>query len=432
MNVARDPSRQSGTLDPSFGTDGETTLHEILEAHPELVVFQLFKGLTTDKAGNILFSAKLFQHGPGNIFGLGRLGADGKLDKAFGNNGLVTGNFLPLLPAGGSRLTVQDDGKILMLGWTWRSTSNGWADAVVARFESNGAFDTTFANQGMCTLLTHEDEGLTEDSTTVHVQDDGHILITANYSKRRNPYATVGTVFRLKPNGELDADFNGNGRLDFKLENTAAATAVNACISQGLDHKIVIAGHAQFTSEFNTAMFARLNHDGTLDNTFGDPQTPGIYRTHGIADHTTFNDLAELKDSTLVGAGQVGLNHAAPTKGLLQGITPNGAPHQLFNQGKPLISQFNSAYDNGWYTIMRTGAGNLVTASGGHMIYIAKFNAGGTLDPTFNNQGYNDLDSPVRTNPVLLTELAEQRILTGANRIGVAPEGIGSLRCFFG
>lgn len=432
MNVASDSSRQSGTLDPSFGTNGEITLHEILKAHPELVVLQLFKGLTTDKAGNILFCANFFKQGPGNIFGLGRLGADGKLDKAFGDNGLVTGNFLPFVPAGGSRLTVQDDGKILMLGWTWRDQGNGWADAVVARFESNGAFDTTFANQGMCTLLTHEDEGLTEDSTTVHVQDDGHILITANYSKRRNSYATVGTVFRLKPNGELDADFNGNGRLDFKLENTAAASAVNACISQGHDHKIVIAGHAQFTPEFNTAMFARLNHDGTLDKTFGDPQTPGVYRTHGIADHTTFNDLTERADHSLVGAGQVGRNHVDATKGLLQAITPNGAPHQLFNQGKPLVSQFNSAYDNGWYTIMRTAAGDLVTASSGSIIYIAKFNAGGALDQTFNNQGYNDLGSPSQSTPVLLTTLAEQRILIGANILGVEPEGMGTLRCFFG
>ncbi|SDX59147.1 delta-60 repeat domain-containing protein [Pseudomonas salomonii] len=431
MNAANAPS-QSGTHDPSFGVKGEITLHEILAGHPELVVLQLFKGLTTDKEGNILFCANFFQHGLNNIFGLGRLDANGKLDKAFGKDGLVTGNFAPSVPAGGSRLTVQPDGKILMLGWTWRDKGNGWADIVVARFESNGAFDTTFANQGMCTLLTHQDEGLTEDSTTVHVQNDGHILITANYSKRHNSYSTVGTVFRLKPNGELDADLNGNGRLDFKLENTAAATTVNACISQGDDHKIVIAGHARFTPTLHSAMFARLNHDGTLDKTFGDPQNPGVFRVQGITDHTTFNDLTERADRSLVGAGQVGMNYVEATSGLLCAITPNGAPHQLFNQGNPLVSQFNSAYDNGWYTIMNTGAGDLVTASSGNMIYVAKFNAGGAPDPAFNNQGYNDLDSPVRNNPVLLAELGEQRILIGANIVGVNPEGMGSLQCFFG
>ncbi|WP_438868304.1 hypothetical protein [Pseudomonas sp. L1(2025)] len=428
MNVANG----SGTKDPSFGVNGEITLYEILAEHPELVVLHLFKGLTTDKEGNILFCANLFQHGLNNIFGLGRLDANGKLDKTFGNKGLVTGNFFPSVPAGGSRLTVQPDGKILMVGWTWRDKGNGWADVVVARFESNGAFDTAFANQGMCTLLTHNDEGLTADSTTVHVQDDGYILVSANYSKRYNSHSTVGTVFRLQPNGKLDTVLNGNGRLDFKLKNTAAATAVNACISQGHDQKIVIAGHARFTPALHTAMFARLNHDGTLDETFGDPQNPGVYRILDITDHTTFNGLTERADRSLVGAGQVGMNYVDATRGLLCAITPNGAAHQLFNNGKPLVSQFNSAYDNGWHAIMSTAAGDLVTASSGNLIYIAKFSADGTLNKAFNNQGYNDLGSPARNDPVLLTELAEQRILIGANIIGVEPEGIGSLQCFFG
>lgn len=433
MNVASSVSTlQPGTLDPSFGIEGELTLHTILKDHPELVILHNFKGLTTDKEGRILFCANFFQQGFNNVFGLGRLDANGNLDQAFGKGGLVTGNFLPFVPAGGSRLTVQPDGKILMLGWTWRNQSNGWADVVVARFESNGAFDTGFADQGLCVLQTSEDEGLTENSTTVHVQNDGHILVTANYSKRHNSYSTVGTLFRLQPNGGLDTGLNGNGRLDFKLLDSNAATAVNACISQGHDHKIVIAGHARFTPELNTAMFARLNHDGTLDETFGDPQTPGIHRLHGITDHTTFNDLTERADRSLVGAGQVGLTHVDATKGLLRAITPNGAAHQLFNHGQPVVSQFDSAYDNGWYTIMSTGAGNLVTASSGNQVFISQFKADGEMDLAFNNKGYNDFDSPVRNNPVLLTEPGNQRILVGANIIGVAPEGMGVLRCFFG
>ena len=434
MNTSPSPSANNapGTTDPNFGVEGRIDLQTILKAHTEFQIIFLFKGLTTDNEGNVLFCANLLHEQRGYCYGLGRLDAKGNLDPTFGTDGVVADFFLPFSNAGGSRLTVQPDGKILMLGWTWPSPSNGWADVVVARFNSQGSLDTDFAEQGLCILQTGPDEGLTEDSTTLHVQDDGCILLTANYSRRDDSSVAVGRLFRLLPDGALDTRLNGTGRLEFKLADATAATAINACISQGSDHKIVIAGHARSGPELNTALFARFNHDGSLDPHFGNPQTPGVHYVEGITDHTTFNDLTLRTDNSLVGAGQVGQIGAGATKGLLRAITPNGAAHLLFNHGQPLVSQFDSDVDNGWQCITSTRAGNLVTSSMGDLVYIARFKADGALDTAFNNEGYNQLESGVASYPVLLTERGDQRLILTVNTLSTTPDGLGVAHCFFG
>ncbi|MDR9877052.1 hypothetical protein RJC98_17860 [Pseudomonas allii] len=431
MNLPSASSQQPGSPDPNFGNNGVATLEWILKQHPDFIVTHHFKGLTTTLDGKVLFSANLFNNG-NYVFGLGRLNADGSLDDSWGKNGLVSGMFLPLTQAGGSRLVAQPDGKILMLGWTWHDPDTPWADLVIARFDSQGTLDPQFADAGVRVLLTHQSEGLTEDSATVYLQHDGSILVTANYAQRAAPTMTNGTVFRLQPNGQLDPSLNGNGRLDFKLPVANAATAVNACISQGNRHKIVIVGHARFAPATDTAFVARLNHNGTLDTTFGPPQTPGYHTVDIIDEHTTFNALVERADNSIVAAGQVGVIGAGITQGLLRAITPDGAPHLLFNNGQPLRSQFDNKRDNGWQCLMLTNAGNIVTASRGGWIYVARFKADGTLDLIFNRKGYTDMQSPVVTDPVLLTERGDQRIIVAANTLGITPEGVGVIRGFLG
>lgn len=424
-------STQPGTLDPDFGSDGDQTLFTLLKDFPDLDLRFPIRGLATGKDGKLLFSTSSRSKGQ-YIYVLGRMNADGSLDKSFGKNGLARGDFLPGLGAGGSRLAIQPDGKILMLGWTFPSPSVDWADLVVARFDSEGAVDTAFAEQGRCILPTQDDEGLTAESATLYVQGNGQILITANYSKRSDPDLTVGAVFRLLPDGKLDTQLNGTGKLELKLPAPDAATAVNASISQGSDHRIVLVGHARFTPEVETALFARFNPDGSLDTRFGNLHTPGFHCVDEIANHTTLNALVERADSSIVGAGQVGLNGDERTQGLLRAITPNGAAHLLFNNGAPVISQFDDDNDNGWHCIIGTRSGNLVTASQGGQVYIAQFLANGMLNPAFNNQGYNDLGSPFLENPVLLAERDDGRLIAAANVVGIDPSGVGKLRCLFG
>ena len=87
-------------------------------------------------------------------FNMIRLTSLGQLDSTFGNNGLTKQGFVPY--AGGKSIIQQVDGKILAVG----SLSNGLdEDFTIARFNSNGAIDSTFGQNGI--LFT--DFGGTDD-----------------------------------------------------------------------------------------------------------------------------------------------------------------------------------------------------------------------------------------------------------------------------
>ncbi|WP_454845274.1 hypothetical protein [Pseudomonas farris] len=429
--IQQNPSVKPGTPDPIFGTDGTVTLWDLVKGYPGFSVLHLFKGMSNDSEGKTIFSAQL-HHNDHFVYALGRLNDDGQLDTTFANNGLSYGNFIANVGCAGGKLTVQknESGKIYMLGWTEHSTTNGWADLVVACFDKNGKPDLTFADSGRRIIETPSDLELHLDSCSLHIQPDNKLLIATHYSKRTDPSHTTGVLLRLLPDGSLDNEFNGNGRWEFKLPDLPnASTAISVCVSQG--QKIVIAGHAQFQTSKNTAVFARLNANGQIDASFGDLATPGFHVVQ-VAERTTqFNALVERSDGSLIGAGAASTAGKQVTAGLLVAVTSNGIPHRLFNNGKPLLTQFDETRDNGWATAFVQTDNRFVVASKQNWVFVARFQSDGKLDVTFNDEGYTALDSQIRNEPVLLTSRQDGRIIVSANVLGVAPEGIGLARCYF-
>jgi uncharacterized delta-60 repeat protein len=126
--------------------------------------------------------------------------------------------------------------------------------AVVVRLRTNGALDTDFDGDGRVTL-----PGIPSGSArAVLVQPDGKIVVAGN----ANGSQTM-TVTRLMPNGSLDTSFDGDGTatIDF---GSLADRAEDAVLQP--DGKIVVAGSTQGTGDFAVA---RLNSNGAPDATFG-------------------------------------------------------------------------------------------------------------------------------------------------------------------
>ncbi|WP_447788425.1 hypothetical protein [Pseudomonas farris] len=426
--IQQNPRVKPGTPDPIFGTDGTVMLRDLVKDDPEFSVLHLFKGMSNDSEGKAIFSAQMYRNDH-FVYVLGRLNNDGQLDTTFANNGLSYGNFIANVSCAGGKLTVQKDesGKIYMLGWTEHSTTNGWADLVVACFDKNGKPDLTFADSGRRIIETPSDLELHLDSCSLHIQPDNKLLIATHYSKRTDPTHTTGVLLRLLPDGALDNEFNGNGRWEFKLPDLPyASTAISVCVSQG--QKIVMAGHVQFQASKNTAVFARLNANGQIDASFGDQAMPGFHVVQ-VADRTTqFNALIERSDGSLIGAGAAGKQLTA---GLLVAVTSNGIPHRLFNNGKPLLTQFDETRDNGWATALVQTDNRFVVASKQNWVFIARFQPDGKLDVAFNDKGFTELEAGIRREPVLLTSRQDGRIIVSANVLGVNPEGVGLARCYF-
>lgn len=166
-----------GTIDATFsvgtGANSGSISSIILLADGKMIITGLFTS---------------FNGTTGRIF---RLNTDGTIDTSFSTGG--TGTNLPIYT-----VAVQQDGKILIGGNF--STFNGIANARVARLNSNGSLDTTFA------------PGTNIDGSvqTLVVQPDNKVIIAGAFTK----YGTTlsNKIMRLNADATLNTTFDvGSG-----------------------------------------------------------------------------------------------------------------------------------------------------------------------------------------------------------------------------
>lgn len=420
-------SERPGNPDPQFGEDGVVTLFMLPHDFHDS---RLIKGLAIQPDGKIVFSAKLLLNiNDQSVYALGRLDVNGNLDSDFATNGIQYGGFLNNQHAGGGKVAVQADGKIVLLGWTISETSDNYAELVIARFLASGDIDLSFGDQGKVVIENTDQYKFHEASDTLRVTPAGDILVSVNYADSHNNFAHLGAVFRFTPTGEPDKNFNGSGRLDFKVDPSNPFTAINTCLMQG--EKILLGGHALLNG-LGTAYVARLLADGTLDTTFGNLETPGLHTVRINNRDCAFNDMAEKLDGSVVCFGEVGDLYDESTQGLLRVITASGAPHLIFNNGKPLLTQIDTSTGNSWRCGYAQPDGRIVTASGIRNIYIARFLVDGRPDANFGMGGHIDVNTAVITEPSLLVRRSDDQILYAANTFGISAEGLGALRSFLG
>ena len=169
---------------------------------------------------------------------------------------------------------VQNDGRTVVAG-AW---DGGRADFAVARYLAGGAPDPSFDTDGQQNVFFGAAiaSGI-ERATGVALQTDGKIVVVGytNFTGTGNNFDFA--VARLNTDGSLDNTFSGDGRFthNFGHDDRAAAVAI-----QG-DGKIVVAG----TWDGGSADMAviRLNPNGTLDTTFNNVAAPTIFNGDGKA-----------------------------------------------------------------------------------------------------------------------------------------------------
>jgi len=132
---------------------------------------------------------------------LARYNSNGTLDTTFDTDGMVYSTTNATSYRDFVDLDLQTDGKIVVLSEFY----SGSQDYRVLRYDSNGALDATFGNNGSITT----DIGNTEFPKSIVVQADGKILVggTTYGSSFENPF-----VARYSTTGLLDNTFNSNGK----------------------------------------------------------------------------------------------------------------------------------------------------------------------------------------------------------------------------
>lgn len=235
----------AGTLDPSFGSGGKVKFS--------------FRGEMKSVA--IQTDGKIVVAGDSGIanskdFALFRLNSNGTLDNSFGIGGEVFTAFSGLDDEGNS-VAIQSDGKILAGGFTLR---NGIRCFAIARYNTNGSLDASFGGDGKVSTSV----GNTGASAfALAVKSNGKIFQSGEYTDSKG-YGQFAAV-KYNADGTLDNSFAGNGKVAVSFNSGGGnATSINIQ-SNG---KIILAGINSVSENYNFAL-ARLNTNGTLDNSFG-------------------------------------------------------------------------------------------------------------------------------------------------------------------
>ena len=270
---------------------------------------------------------------------IARLNANGSLDTTF-DPGTGASNSVQVV-------VVQPDGKVLIGGGF--TSFDGTARSRIARLNAGGSLDTGF------------NPGTGADSTVqaIALQPDGKVLsggyfTTINGTGRNH-------IARLNTNGSLDTAFDpGTG-----TDQVVLAAAVQS------DGKVIIGGN--FTEFDGTARnrIARLNADGSLDTTFDTSTGPNF----------AVRAMAVQPDGKVLVAGSFTMVGTVPRNRIAR-LNADGSLDSTFDPGTGASSWVDAValQSDGKVLI----GGDFVTVNGVARNYVARLNADGTVDTTFD------------------------------------------------
>ncbi|TAG03149.1 MAG: hypothetical protein EAZ43_07170 [Betaproteobacteria bacterium] len=194
--------------------------------------------------------------GSADAFCVARYNTDGSLDDTFAGDGKVITSVTTDDDVARA-VAVQSDGKIVVAGYCGDSSVS--VDFCALRYLSTGAIDTSFDFDGRVTTAIGT---FIDVANSIALQADGKMIVAGATTPSGGDTA-VGAL-RYNPFGSLDTSFSGNGTLSLSI-GIGADSAQRVAIQP--DGKIVLAGNCEDGSGYDFCV-ARLNSDGTLDNTF--------------------------------------------------------------------------------------------------------------------------------------------------------------------
>lgn len=230
----------TGVLDTTFDGDGKLTT--VIGTGSSFG-----KGVQIQADGKILVGG-MASNGSDFDFALVRYNANGSLDTGFGTAGIVT------TPVGSGHdianaLTLQSDGKILVVGGTITGTPSG--AFVLVRYNTDGSLDTGFGGSGIVISVIGAEGGSDSQALAVVTDAEGKIVVGGFvYSAGNNRDFALA---RFLADGSLDPTFGVDGKEISPL--SAGIDEIHSLIIQAADGKIV-AGGTLFNANNENADFA--------------------------------------------------------------------------------------------------------------------------------------------------------------------------------
>jgi uncharacterized delta-60 repeat protein len=317
-------------------------------------------------------------------FAVARYNTDGTLDTTFGAGGRVRTDF-PGLAAVPSAVVIQPDGKIVVAGGAF-PLFTFLGDFKVVRYNPNGSLDRSFGSGGIVT--TNFPQG--SYAFDVALQPDGKIIAAGTVFVDFNPGESSDTDFalaRYNPDGTPDATFGNGGQVstDFLgFEDDAFSVLIQP------DGKIVAVGSANDPATFYDFAAARYLSNGTIDTTFG---VAGKVRTDfGDQNFDRARSAALQPDGRIVAAGFAISQNGGVQNFAVARYTSNGVLDTTFSRdGKTQIDFGNCC--QGATKVLLQSDGKIITVGGSNGesseddFLLARLSPRGSLDTTFGVGG---------------------------------------------
>lgn len=355
----------SGDLDSSFGSGGKVTT-------PVGSGRDLAQAMALQTDGKIVVAGYAR-----NDFALVRYNPNGTLDATFGTGGKV------ITPIGTGvdeayAIVIQPDGRIVAAG---RAGSNFAA----ARYNPDGSLDSTFGNGGKV-ITDVSDFGIAE---AVAVQNDGKIVVAGWSGSSPARYVVV----RYNVDGSLDQTFGSAGRV-FVTVGTSGLGGLAHTLALQTDGRIIVAGDVSFdagqTTPFKFSL-VRLTAAGALDASFG---SGGTVATEIIAGGASrIYDVAVQPDGKILASGCSTAPGSGDSDTAVARYNANGSLDTSFGASGIASTRVGTIASEGEAICLQVNGKIVVAGSSysggaaGNDFGVVRFNADGSLDVSFGNNG---------------------------------------------
>lgn len=306
-----------GSFDAGFGNNGRL-LPPITTHVSDFCALDLQAG-----SGKIVIACRAFRLGvSGEGIAVYRYNPDGSPDTSFDGDGFVytTG------PDGWSLfvrdVVVQPDGKILVGGDDFVSSSGGYNRVILTRYNADGSLDASFGSGGRA--ITPAPEPNRHDYLV-------NLILLPNGKIIASAWMYTNTSFLLygfNANGTPDASFGTNGEVKTQLGNFFHYGGKATLLPDGKFIYLARTNDAAYRH-----VFLRYDRNGALDTTFG---TNGIVPLQ-LGENIGVGGLVVQPDGKFVMAGSARINTSTTHVAVVR-TTSAGMPDPSFGTGGVVIT----------------------------------------------------------------------------------------------
>jgi len=431
-SVPQDLKVTVGNIDISFGTNGIVRTDFGTDT---AVSYDSAKAVIVQLDGKIVVAGTINSESNSALI---RYNSNGTIDDKFGTQGIAKFSLDGAVRI--HAMALQPDGMILVAGSVFFGATD---DFLLARFNTDGAPDTSFGSNG---IVTTDFATLFESSTmenerafALALQSDGKIVVAGEVGVIGGA-GTHFAVARYDSNGKLDPGFgpNINGVVMSNLGSTSDTASALTLQAGG---KIVVAGSASFTDTHDDFAIVRYTSDGMLDSTFG---TNGLV----ITDFAKYNDrvtgVVIQPDGTPEGkivatgsGGFIDIDGRVHNGIVLARYTNSGLLDESFGvKGKAFVEfSGNGSVSYYAYAAALQTDGKIVLAGqyddcndGCVRFVLARFNINGLVDTSFGGNGKVVTDFNSTANAIALQP--DGKIIAAGSLRGVTADDFAVVRFY--